>query len=146
MAFAPVQTDKTKESAQEIIKEFKAIVGDKPVTKDEFDRTKNNGVLQLPGQWETNAAVRQSLNELVKYGLPEDYFKNYDKNFRALTLTDVQTLAKKIIVPANLTWFVVGDKAKIQDGLKEVGFSEIIPIDADGNPLQPTGAIKTKAD
>jgi predicted Zn-dependent peptidase len=144
LAFAPVQTDKTKESAQEIIKEFKAIVGEKPVTQDEFTRTKNNGVLQLPGQWETNAAVRQSLDEIVKYGLPDDYFKNYDKNFRSLALGDVQALAKKIIVPASLTWFIVGDKAKIMDGLKEVGFSEIILIDADGNPLQPTGAIKTK--
>jgi predicted Zn-dependent peptidase len=143
LAYAPVQTDKTKESAQEIVKEFKAIAGDKPVTKDEFDRTKNNGILQLPGRWETNAAVRGSLDEIVKYGLPEDYFKNYDKNFRSLTLDEVQKLTQKIIVPSNLTWFVVGDKAKVLDGLKQLGFNEIVLIDADGNPLQPTGELKT---
>jgi predicted Zn-dependent peptidase len=143
LAYAPVQTDKTKESAQEIIKEFKAIVGDKPLTKEEFERTKNNGVMQLPGRWETNAAVRGSLNEIVKYGLPNDYFKNYDKNFRSLTLEEVQKLGQKMIQPANLTWFVVGDKAKIMEGLKEVGFSEIIPIDADGNILKPTAVKAT---
>lgn len=142
LAYAPVQTDKTKESAQEIMKEFKAITGDKPVTKEEFDRTKNNGVLQLPGRWETNAAVRGSLDEIVKYGLPDDYFKNYDKNFRSLTLEEVQKLTKKVIQPANLTWFVVGDKAKIMDGLKELGFNEIILIDADGNPVKPA-EVKT---
>jgi zinc protease len=146
LAYAPVQTDKTKEAALEIIKEFKAIVGDKPVTAEEFDRTKSNGILQLPGRWETNSAVRGSIEEIVKYGLPEDYFKNYDKNFRSLTLDDVQKLSKKMIQPSNMTWFVVGDKAKILEGLKQVGFNEIILIDADGNPLQPTGTIKSKTD
>jgi predicted Zn-dependent peptidase len=146
LAYAPVQTDKTKEATQEIIKEFKAIVGDRPVTAEEFNRTKENGILKLPGQWETSISIRSSIEEIVKYGLPEDYYKNYDKNFRALTLDDVQKLSKKIITPSNLTWFVVGDKAKIIDGLKEVGFSEIVLIDADGNPLQPAGAVKSKTD
>jgi predicted Zn-dependent peptidase len=146
LAYAPVQTDKTKEATQEIIKEFKAIVGDRPVTTEEFNRTKENGILKLPGQWETSISIRSSIEEIVKYGLPEDYYKNYDKNFRALTLDDVQKLSKKIITPSNLTWFVVGDKAKIIDGLKEVGFSEIVLIDADGNPLQPAGTVKSKTD
>jgi predicted Zn-dependent peptidase len=146
LAYAPVQTDKTKEATQEIIKEFKAIVGDRPVTTEEFNRTKENGILKLPGQWETSISIRSSIEEIVKYGLPEDYYKNYDKNFRALTLDDVQKLSKKIIKPSNLTWFVVGDKAKIIDGLKEVGFSEIVLIDADGNPLQPAGTVKSKTD
>lgn len=143
LAFAPVQTDKTKESAQEIVKEFKAIVGDKPLTKEEFERTKNNGIMQLPGRWETNAAVSGSLNEIVKYGLPNDYFNNYDKNFRTLTLEEVQKLGKKMIQPENLTWFVVGDKGKIMNGLKELGFSEIIEIDADGNTIKPSNTKTT---
>lgn len=145
IAYAPVQTDKTKESVQEIIKEFKAFVGDKPLTQEEFDRTKNNTVLQLPGRWETNGAVSGSIEEIVKYGLPDDYYKTYDKNVRALTLEDVKKVSKTLVQPNKLTWFVVGDKAKIMEGLKEVGFNEIIAIDADGNPLQPTGEIKTKS-
>ncbi|MCX6234601.1 MAG: pitrilysin family protein [Bacteroidetes bacterium] len=36
MMWAPVQTDKTKETMQEILKEVKGIIGDKPVTQDEF--------------------------------------------------------------------------------------------------------------
>ncbi len=145
LAFAPVQTDKTAESAQEIIKEFKAIAGDKPVTKEEFERTKNNEIMKLPGRWETNAAVRGSLDEIVKYGLPDDYFNKYDQNYRALTLDDVQKVTKKIIEPSSLTWFMVGDKKLIIDKLNELGFDEIVLIDADGNPLQPTGEIKTNS-
>ncbi len=144
LAYAPVQTDKTKESVQEIIKEFKAFVGDKPMTQEEFDRTKNNTVLQLPGRWETNGAVSGSIEEIVKYGLPDDYFKTYDKNVRSLTLDDVRKVSKQVIDPGRLTWFVVGDKEKIMNGLKEVGFSEIVAIDPDGNPVQPS-AEKIKA-
>jgi predicted Zn-dependent peptidase len=144
LAYAPVQTDKTKESVQEIVKEFKSFVGDKPMTQEEFDRTKNNTVLQLPGRWETNGSVSNSIEEIVKYGLPDDYFKTYDKNVRALTLDDVRKVSKQLVTPNKLTWFVVGDKEKVLDGLKEVGFNEIIAIDPDGNPLQPTGEIKSK--
>jgi len=142
LVFAPVQTDKSKESIQEVMKEFKSIITDKPVTPEEFDRNKNNVIMQMPGQWETNASVRNSLTTMVKYGLPEDYFKNYDKTVRGMTLEDVRKLSKQLLDPAKLNWFIVGDKEKILSSLKEIPFDEIIFIDADGKPLQPTN-VKT---
>ncbi len=60
LVFAPVQTDKTKESAQEVIKEVTSFVGDKPMTQAEFDKTKQNTVLGMAGMWETNARVNNS--------------------------------------------------------------------------------------
>ena len=138
IAFAPVQTDKSSESMQELSKEFKAIVGDKPVTQEEFDRNKNNTIMGLPGQYETNGAVRQSLSTMSKYSLPDDYFKTYESKVRALGLEDVRKVGKQIVAPDKLNWFVVGDKEKILENLKKLGFDEIILIDADGNPLQPT--------
>lgn len=123
---------------QELSKEFKAIVGDKPVTQEEFDRNKNNTIMGLPGQYETNGAVRQSLSTMSKYSLPDDYFKTYESKVRALGLEDVRKVGKQIVDPGKLNWFVVGDKEKILDNLKKLEFDEIILIDADGNPLQPT--------
>jgi zinc protease len=146
IAYAPVQTDKTKESIQEMAKEFKAIAGDKPITQEEFDRTKNNTVLQLPGRWETNDAVSGSVQEIVKFNLPPDYYQQYDKNVRGLNLDDVRKTSKQLLQPDRLTWFAVGDKDKIMPGLKEIGFTEIIVIDADGNPINPSPEkIKTKS-
>jgi hypothetical protein len=63
---------------------------------------------------------------------------------RALTLDEVRKVSKQIVSPEKLTWFVVGDKEKIMAGLKEVGFSEIIAIDADGNMIKPAGDVKLK--
>lgn len=98
--------------------------------------------MQLPGQWETNRSVRQSLETISKYGLTDDYYKTFDSKVRTLTLEDVRKTSKQLIDPSRLEWFVVGDKEKIIKGLKEIGFDEIILIDADGNPLQPAGEIK----
>lgn len=136
-AYSPVQTDKTKESIQEIRKEFNLITGDQPITSEEFDRNKENTVLQLPGRWETNNAISSSIEEIYKYNLSEDYFKTYDQSVRNLTLGDVHKTSNQLMQPDNLTWFVVGDKEKILPGLKELGFDEIIEIDADGNYIKP---------
>jgi predicted Zn-dependent peptidase len=143
LAYAPVQTDKTKESVQEIKKEFKQVINDKPIAKDEFERTKSNISMQLPGRWETNSVILGSLTELMKYELPPDYFKNFSKNVNKMTLEDVQKLSKQMINPDKLAWIVVGDKDKIFKGLQEIGFEEIVMIDADGNVLPGNNEAKT---
>lgn len=142
IAYAPVQTDKTKESVAEIKKEFEMFVGDKPVTQEEFEKTTGNTILQLPGQWETNNAVMGSVNNVVKYGLKDDYYQKYDAMVRDLSLDDVRKLAKKIVRPSDLSFFVVGDKEKVLPGLKELGFDEIILVDPDGNPVKDKAKAK----
>ncbi len=142
IAYAPVQTDKTKESIQEIVKEFNMFIGDKPVTQEEFDKTTGNTVLQLPGKWETNNSVSNSLNELVKYGLEDNYFQTYDQKVRGLDLKDVRKLAKQMVRPDDLQFFVVGDKEKILPGLKELGFKNIVVVNAKGEPVKDKSKAK----
>jgi predicted Zn-dependent peptidase len=133
LAYAPVQTDKSSESITEIQKEFNAFIGDNPVTQAEFDKTQNNTVMQLPGRWETNGAVAGSVLEIVKFGLADTYYQTFDKDVRNLSLDEIHKLSKKMVKPSQMSWFVVGDKAEILPGLKELGFDEIIEIDADGS-------------
>ena len=135
LAYGSVQMDKTKESIQEIQKELTAIIADKPVTTDEFNRVQKNMILQLPGMWETNSSVASSMVEKVMFGLPDDYFKTYDSKIRNLTGDELQKLTKVVILPDQVTYFVVGDKSKIIDSLKETGY-EIIEVDADGNLIK----------
>ncbi len=135
LAYVSVQMDKTKESIQEIQKELTAITSDKPVTTDEFNRVQKNMILQLPGMWETNSSVAGSMVEKVVFGLPDDYFKTYDSKIRNLTCDELQKLSKVVILPGQVIYFVVGDKSKIIDSLKETGY-EIIEVDADGNLIK----------
>lgn len=131
LAFVQVQTDKTKESIQEIEKELNLIIKDKPVTNDEFNRVQQNMMLQLPGMWETNGSVSGSIVEQVKFNLSDEYYKTYDAKVRKLTKEELQQLGVQVIKPELVNWFVVGDKSKILDKLKELGI-EIVEVDADG--------------
>ena len=134
LVFTSVQTDKTKESVQEIVKEVNAFVGDKPMTQAEFDKTKQNTVLGMAGMWETNAAVNGSVRNVIKYGLKDDYWKTYTDRVQKLGLQDVQNVAKTIVQPGNLGWFMAGDAEKTLPGLQQLGM-EVIQIDANGKVL-----------
>lgn len=135
LAYVSVQMDKTKESIQEIQKEMSAITTNKPVTAEEFGRVQKNMTLQLPGMWETNYSVAGSMIEKVTFGLPDDYFKTYDVKIRNLTRDELQNLTKQVILPDQITYFVVGDKSKILTSLKETGY-DIVEVDADGNTVR----------
>ena len=134
--YAPIQTDKTKESMIEIQKELDGIIGDKPITKEEFEKDKENQTLSLPGQWETIAAVSGSVTDIVTYNLPDDYYSKYSSLVESQTLIEVQDAAKKIVHPNQLIWVVVGDRAKIEDSVKSLGYGEVKYLDGDGNVIQ----------
>jgi zinc protease len=135
LAIAPVQTDKTKESLAEINKEFRGILSDHPVTEEELTRIQANETLSLPGSRETMDSVSQSVIDLIHFGLPDDYYETYSGKVKALKTSDVEDAAKIIVHPDNLIWIVVGDRAKIEDGIKGLGLGEIKLLDADGKPL-----------
>ena len=139
--YAPVQTDKTSESITEIVKEFDSFVSDKPMTQAEFEKNMDNTVLKLPGQWETNSAISSSLQNMVKYDLPDDYYKKYEGEVRNLKLNDIQNLSKQIVKSEQLNWFVVGDRKKILPNLQKLGFDEIIVVDGDGNEIEKLPAV-----
>ena len=74
---------------------------------------------------------------MIRYNLPDDYYQKYDKNVRELSVDDVRKVGKQVVKPDAVNWFMVGDRAKIASKLDELGFDNIIEIDADGNPLKP---------
>jgi zinc protease len=131
-AVAPVQTDKTKEAMVEMNKEFRGIVGDHPVSADELAKIQANETLKLPGSRETLDALGQSVVDLVQFGLPDDYYDTYAGKVRALKTSDVNQAAKEVVRPDNLTWIVVGDRAKIESGVRELNLGEFHLMDTDG--------------
>jgi len=131
-AVAPVQTDKTKEAMVEINKEFRGIVGDNPISSDELKKIQANETLKLPGSRETLEALSQSIVDLVQFGLPDDYYDTYAGKVRALKTSDVNAAAKEVVRADNLTWIVVGDRAKIETGVRELNLGEFRLMDVDG--------------
>ncbi len=135
LAYSSVQQDKTRESIDEIRKEFQLFVNDKPATQGEFDKNQNNAILALPGQWETNSAVADSLVSIVKLGLPDNYFQTYPDQLRALSISELHQVSQALVKPEALVWVVVGDREKILPTLEDAGFHSIVHIDGEGNEL-----------
>jgi zinc protease len=136
MISAPVQTDQTKGALAELRKELTDIVGRKPPTASELDTVRTNTLLGMPSRWETSGAVINSLMDIHQFNLPADYWSNYASTYRAATPAEIEAMAKRIIPDQNHVWVIVGDRAKIEKGIRELNLGEIRIVDVDGNPVQ----------
>lgn len=131
---APVQTDKTKESMTEVAKEIRGVAGERPLAGEEFASIMRNMTLRLPARFETLDAVEAAALRMLNYGLPADYWSRYATDVRSLTETQLNTAAKKFIRPNEVIWIVVGDLRRVEKGVRELGFGEVIRLNADGEP------------
>ncbi len=133
--YAPVQTDKTAPAMAEILKEVTQIRGDRPPTADEVARAKDKNTLTLAGRWETANAVANSLAEMVRFDLPENYWDEYPDMVRSLSDKQILDAAVEVVRPDNMVWVVVGDRAKIEEEIQGLEIGDIVHMDADGNVL-----------
>ena len=137
IVLAPVQTDKTKESIAEVMKELRDIAGTRPIRGEEFASIMRTQTLGLPGRWATLAALENAAIQLLNFGYPDDYFSTYSRRVRALSETDLDSAAKKFIRPDEAIWLVVGDLAVVEAGIRELNLGEVVRLDADGRPVAP---------
>jgi zinc protease len=133
---APVQTDKTKESMIEVVKEIRDVAGNRPVTGEEFSSIMRNMTSRLPGRFETLSALEAAAINQINLGLPADYWSKYAANMRSLTEPQLAGAARKFIRPDEIVWIVIGDLRKIESGIRELNFGEIVKLNADGEPIQ----------
>ncbi|MGH7510845.1 MAG: M16 family metallopeptidase, partial [Gemmatimonadales bacterium] len=135
LAYAPVQTDKTREAVVELDQELRGILQDRPVQQDELSRAQASLTLTLPGSWETMAALASAIGNIVTFGLDDRYYDTFAQKVRAQTARSVTEAAAEVVQPDHLVWVVVGDRAKIEPGLRELKLGEIRLIDTDGKPV-----------
>ena len=91
-----VQTDKTMESMQEIMREYREFVTTRPATDDEVQRVKINRTRSLPGTFATNRGFLASIITSDSYGLPFDYAETRAERIEAVTTAAVNRRAKSV--------------------------------------------------
>jgi len=133
---APVQSDKTAESIQEIYNELSNITSTKPAASEELARSLDKRTLTLPGRWETIGSVESDIAQMVRYNLADDYWDTYVKKLREISLTQVNEAAKTHITPDNMVWLVVGDRAKIEQKIRDLNLGKVVLLDAEGKPVE----------
>jgi zinc protease len=131
---AGVQTNKTKESIAEFEKELKDIAGGKPITEEEFSDTRNRMVRGYAQQFEALGRIDQQIADLWIAGLPmTDLQKDYDETGK-VTRAAAQSAAEKYAKPDKAFFVLIGDRAKIEPGLRELNVGEIVVMDPEGGP------------
>ncbi len=136
LVVAPVQTDKTKESILEVVKEVRGVAGERPLAGEEFQSVMRNQTLRLPGAYETLGSLQNAAIRLTNLGYPDDYFAKYASSVRALNEETLNSAAKAYVRPDEMIWLIIGDLKKIEAGVRELNLGEVIKLDADGNPIR----------
>jgi zinc protease len=134
LASGGVQTNKTKESVAEFDKELKAIAGARPISQEEFDAQKARIVRGYAQQFEALSRVAAQIADLWTEGLPmTELQREYDETSK-VTLEAARAAAGKYARPEKAALLLVGDRAKIEPGVKELNVGEIVLLDEEGKP------------
>ena len=131
-AGGPVQTDKTVESVAEFDKEMKNLGGAKPISEEEFSTARLTKVRGYAQQFESYGRIAGQIAELWGYSLPmTELQQEYDATAKA-TLPATLAAAKKYAKPAQSAMVLVGDRTKVEAGLRKLNVGEVVLIDSEG--------------
>ena len=132
-----VTREKTDSSLIEAMKEVRGMTGSVPVTADELIAAKNSYTLSLPSDLQSIAGISGVVSRIVDDGLPKDWWSQYIASINATTSADVASMSSKYMDPSHLIILIVGDKAKIMDGLKGTNIAPIVELDKKGKRITP---------
>lgn len=108
------------------------------ITDEELKFMKNSLGQRDALRYETGIQKAGFIGRILDYNLPANYVEQQNRILANLTKQQVNASAKKLLNPAKMNILLVGDKAKIYDGVKKLGY-EIIELDADGKKLEKKG-------
>jgi zinc protease len=136
-ATAGVFTNVTKESVAEFMKELRGVRGEIPITAKELEFSKQAIIRGFPRGFETPNQMANRLGDVVLYDLPDDYFNSYIQKVQAVTLDDVQRVANQYLDPSKMAIVVVGDRQKIESGLRSLDAvgATVTFVDMEGKPV-----------
>ena len=116
---AMVRQDVTASAGEQLFKEL-AGINTRPLSDTELRMAKDSIIRSLPGNFESAWGVNAQLSDLWTFGLPLDYYTKLPARIEGVTSADAQAAAAKYVHPENLLVIAVGDKSKIESGLKDL--------------------------
>ncbi len=134
-AAAGVTTAKTDSSLIEFMYELNKM-HDEGLTPDELNFVRKGLIGGFALGFETPSQIAGSLQSIVLYGLPENYFENYLSNIEAVSLSDVQNISKKYVDTSTMAVVVVGDLSVIKNGVLALNLGDVVYCDVDGKPIK----------
>jgi predicted Zn-dependent peptidase len=118
---APVQANRTGDSIRAIQEQVKAFLGPNGIQPNELQRVIAGSTGQLPGQFETSAAVLSALRTNALYNRPDDYWERVADRYRSMTAGDLDRTIRGTVDPSDFVYVVVGDAALVRPQLEGLG-------------------------
>lgn len=140
-ASTEVRTEVTDSAVAEVLTQLRRI-GTEPVPAAELEAAKGALVGSFPLTIETAQQIAGAVSQARRLGLGDDYLQQYRSRLAAISTADLRTAARGAIRPDSALIVVVGDGAKIYEGLARIAPVRI--IDPRGDVLQP-GDLVVKA-
>lgn len=131
---AGVRGNATDSSVVEFMKEIKNYA-DKGITEEELNFTKSSIGQSEALKYETATQKAGFIKRIMDYNLDKNFTEKQNEILKAITKTEIDALAKKLLPYTKMVILVVGDKAKTFDALSKLGY-EVMELDADGNVVK----------
>ena len=132
-----IRADATDSALVEVMKELKNY-RENGITEAELKFMKNSLGQRDALLYETGIQKAGFIGRILDYNLPANYVDQQNKILANLTKQQVDGMAKKMLNPEKMNILLVGDKAKILEGVKKLGY-EIIELDAEGKKIEKKG-------
>lgn len=129
-----VRNEVTDSSINQIFYELRRLINEK-VSDEELNSAKAYRTGSFARSLESPQTIASFALSIERYNLPEDYYANYLKRLDAVTVDDIQAMAKKYIKPNNANVVVVGKGSEIAGKLSQ--FGEVTYYDTYGNIYVP---------
>jgi len=123
-AQAGVVTAATDSSLVEFFKELNRIRSE-PIPAEELEKAKRYVALGFPQSLETTQDVAGSLSNLVTYGIEPSFLGSYVGGVMGVTAADVRRVADRYVRPGNSVVVVVGDRSKIEAGIRALNLGTV---------------------
>jgi zinc protease len=131
-AYGGIQTDKTKPAIVEFANELKNINGAKPITDAELVKAKEGQLRGLAQEYETLGQIAGALVELWADEMPLSEMSNAPAELQKTPLASVNAAAHKYADPGHSVMLLVGDRNKVEAGLRELNMGEVVIVDNEG--------------
>jgi zinc protease len=126
-----VRTDATAPAVAEVLREVKRLASEAPKA-EELAVAKDAIVRSLPSAFETSSSTVGTLSALYLYDLGLDYYTRYPAMVSAVTADAVKAAAAKYVPADRLVVIAVGDRKKIEPGLKQLNLGAVEVRDVTG--------------
>jgi len=133
-AGASVRNAVTDSAVTEILFEIDRLVKE-PVADSTLQTIKNIMTGSFARSLERPQTIANFALNIEKYKLPKDFYETYLQKLNAVSVADVQAMAKRVLRPANAYITVVGNREEADKLAKFAASGKVNIVNADGTPF-----------